>query len=226
MRTATELPVYKRLDLSIVAGDGVHVVDDSGRRYLDLYGGHATALLGYGHPAVLGALETQARTLFFQTNLVDVPVRRRAAEALGRLLPDPLARVFFVNSGAEANENALRLACRLTGRNHVVALEHGFHGRTAAAGAVSWGADRWYGFPRKPFDVTFIDRDDSSAIAGARTCVVKSRPASIGRSGSVSLRSWRQRGPSEASGLPLVASTVMPLRVPRCAETVAVRPSA
>ena len=71
--------------------------------------------------------------------------------------------MFFVNSGAEANENALRVACRATGRSRVLALEHGFHGRTAAAAAVTWGAAKsWYGFPRTPFDVDFIPRDDTA----------------------------------------------------------------
>ena len=93
-------------------------------------------------------------------------VRARAADKLAEFAPQGLDRVFFVNSGAEANENALRLACKLTGRSRVVALEHGFHGRTAAAGAVSWGArERWYGFPRTPFDVAFAPRDNAAAAA-------------------------------------------------------------
>src|SRR6202035_5867801 len=71
----------------------------------------------------------------------------------------PFASVFFVNSGAEANENALKLAFRITKREKVVAVEGGFHGRTAAAGAITWGArQKWYGFPRAPFDVVFIPR--------------------------------------------------------------------
>jgi acetylornithine/succinyldiaminopimelate/putrescine aminotransferase len=68
--------------------------------------------------------------------------------------------VFFVNSGAEANENALRMALSVTERRRVLAITHGFHGRTAAAGAVTWNSDKWYGFPQKPFDIDFIARDD------------------------------------------------------------------
>ena len=76
--------------------------------------------------------------------------------------------MYFVISGAEANENALRLALQTTGRKKIVALEHGFHGRTAAAGAVTWGArERWYGFPNTPMDVTFVPRDDAGALASA-----------------------------------------------------------
>jgi acetylornithine/succinyldiaminopimelate/putrescine aminotransferase len=72
--------------------------------------------------------------------------------------------VFWINSGAEANENALKLAFKLSGRGKVVALEQSFHGRTAAAGAVTWGAlEKWYGFPRTPFDVRFMPRDNPAA---------------------------------------------------------------
>ena len=74
--------------------------------------------------------------------------------------------MFFVNSGAEANENALKMAFTITQRAHVAAMEHSFHGRTAAAGALTWGAAaKWYGFPRTPFDVSFMPRGDLAAIA-------------------------------------------------------------
>ena len=91
--------------------------------------------------------------------------------------------VFFVNSGAEANENALKLAFRMTSRSHVAAIEGSFHGRTAAVGAITWGAkDKWYGFPRAPFDVSFIPRRDVAAIAqaietGVRPIVAATAPA-------------------------------------------------
>ena len=134
MRTMSELDVYKRLPLTIVSGEGVFVQDDTGRSFLDLYGGHAAALLGHSHPALVDALTHQARQLFFQTNAVDVPVRAEAAEALGALFPDRLAHVFFVNSGAEANENALRLAMgQRPGRDTIVCFDGSFHGRTSAA---------------------------------------------------------------------------------------------
>ena len=90
-------------------------------------------------------------------------MRASAAEKLVSVAPTTLDRVFFVNSGAEANENALRMALRMTQRRKVLAITHGFHGRTAAAGAVTWKSDKWYGFPRKPFDVDFIPRNDCAA---------------------------------------------------------------
>ncbi len=159
------LQVYGQLPIDVDAADGVHLHCGE-RRILDLYGGHAVAALGYRHPDLLDALQTQASMLFFQSNAVALGVRARAADALAQFAPAGLDRVFFVNSGAEANENALRLACRLTGRRRIAAIEHGFHGRTAAAGATTWGsADRWYGFPEKPFDVDFIARDDTQSAA-------------------------------------------------------------
>ncbi len=161
------LQVYGQLPIEPDAAKGVYL-HCGNRRILDLYGGHAVAALGYGHPELLDALQIQARTLFFQSNAIALEVRARAADALADFAPAGLDRVFFVNNGAEANENALRLACRLTGRRRIAAIEHGFHGRTAAAGAVTWGAaGRWYGFPDKPFDVDFIVRDSAQSAAAA-----------------------------------------------------------
>jgi acetylornithine/succinyldiaminopimelate/putrescine aminotransferase len=160
--------VYPVLPFEAVRGDGVYIEDASGRRVLDFYGGHAVAVLGYGHPRLTEAISRQAADLVFQSNAVRMKVRDRAAERLASFAPACLTRVLFVNSGAEANENALKVALKATGRGKVVAVEHGFHGRTAAAGAVTWGADKsWYGFPRRPFDVEFVPRDDVAAIESA-----------------------------------------------------------
>lgn len=161
------LPVYAHTPVEPVRGQGALLWTRDGRELIDFYGGHAVALLGYRHPRLLAALAAQADDLFFQSNSVPLAVRARAAERLVRFGPEGLARAFLVNSGAEANENALRLAFRATGRSRVVALEGAFHGRTAAAAAVSHGAGRWYGFPRAPFDVTFVPRGDLAALAAA-----------------------------------------------------------
>ncbi|HUG04031.1 MAG TPA: aminotransferase class III-fold pyridoxal phosphate-dependent enzyme [Steroidobacteraceae bacterium] len=172
-------PVFAQYPVEIVSADGVWLRTRDGRRILDLYGGHAVAALGYGHPRWLAALEQQARTVLFQSNAVPMAVRSRAAQRLVEFSGLPLATVFFVNTGAEANENALKLACRITGRDQVIALEGGFHGRTAAAGAVTWGAAaKWYGFPRTPFDVQFLPRRDASALTGVtlRTAAVIVEP--------------------------------------------------
>jgi acetylornithine/succinyldiaminopimelate/putrescine aminotransferase len=159
------LPVYPHWPMEPVRGHGVMLVTREGRELIDFYGGHAVALLGYGHPRLLATLSSQAETLFFQSNVVPLEIRARAARKLVEFAPEGLNRAFLVNSGAEANENALRLAFRKTGRGRVIAVEGAFHGRTAAAGALTWGSAKWYGFPRTPFDVTFVKRGDLDSLA-------------------------------------------------------------
>lgn len=161
----TTLPVYGQLPFVPERGTGCDIITGDGRRILDLYGGHAVAALGYGHPRLVSAINEQSRTLLFQSNAVALEVRARAAEKLINVAPESLRRAFFVNSGAEANENALRMACVVTGRKKILAVTQGFHGRTAAAGAVTWNSGKWYGFPQQPFAVEFIPRDDCDAAA-------------------------------------------------------------
>jgi acetylornithine/succinyldiaminopimelate/putrescine aminotransferase len=160
--------VFAQYPIEVAHGEGVWLYARDGRKVLDFYGGHAVAGLGYGHPRWVAALDRQARQMAFQTNALPMAIRERAAARLAKFAGLGLDTVFFVNSGAEANENALKLAFKMTGRTKAVALEQGFHGRTAAAGAVTWGAlEKWYGFPRRPFDVTFTPRQDPHALAGA-----------------------------------------------------------
>lgn len=207
-------PVYAQFPIDVVGASGVHLVTRDGRRVLDLYGGHAVAALGYGHPRWLAALAEQAHALAFQSNAVPLAVRARAAARLVRFAALPLDTVFFCNTGAEANENALKLALRITGRRKVVAVEGSFHGRTAAAGAVTWGAaSRWYGFPQAPFDVEFLPRHDASAIArtvGADVAAVIVEPVQ-GVAGAVDLGGdWLQalRVRCDAAGALLVFDEV------------------
>lgn len=160
-------PVFAQYPLPIESGEGVWLKTRDGRRILDLYGGHAVAALGYGHAGWTAALDAQARTLCFQSNAVPLPVRARAATRLIRYSRLPFTSVFFVNSGAEANENALKMAFTLTRRAQIVAVEQSFHGRTAGAGAITWGAAaKWYGFPRAPFDVSFLPRGPRADALG------------------------------------------------------------
>jgi acetylornithine/succinyldiaminopimelate/putrescine aminotransferase len=136
------------------------------RKAFGSIGGHAVAALGYKHPGWTNALARQSNACSFQSNAVPMDVRVRAATRLARFAGDHFDSIFFVNSGAEANENALRMAFKMTRRSKIVAIEGAFHGRTAAAGAVTWGADKkWYEFPRAPFDIGWIPRRDLSAIA-------------------------------------------------------------
>ncbi len=161
-------PVFAQYPLEVASAHGVWLTNSRGERVLDLYGGHAVAALGYAHAGFTAALAIQAQQCNFQSNAVAMQVRNRAAARLVQFSALPFASVFFVNSGAEANENALKVALRMTGRSHVAAIEGAFHGRTAAAGAVTWGAmQKWYGFPRTPFDVSFIPRGDESGHRGA-----------------------------------------------------------
>jgi acetylornithine/succinyldiaminopimelate/putrescine aminotransferase len=173
-RTALKAPaardfqaqVFAQYPVEVASASGVWLMNTRGERILDLYGGHAVAGLGYAHPGWTAALAAQAQLCQFQSNAVAMQVRAKAARRLVRFSRLPFSSVFFVNSGAEANENALKVALRMTGRAHVAAIEGGFHGRTAAAGAVTWGAQaKWYGFPRTPFDVSFIPRGASGAVA-------------------------------------------------------------
>jgi acetylornithine/N-succinyldiaminopimelate aminotransferase len=183
-------PVFAQYPLEVVSAAGVWLTNSRGERVLDLYGGHAVVALGYAHPGFTAALARQAQACNFQTNAVPMQVRSRAAARLVRFSQLPLASVFLVNSGAEANENALKIALRTTNRPHVAAIEGSFHGRTAAAGAVTSGArEKGYGFPRTPFDVSFIPRGDLGAIGAqvtSRTAAVIVEPVQ-GLAGAVDL---------------------------------------
>src|SRR5262249_45842796 len=110
--------VFAQYPLEVVSASGVWLTNNRGERVLDLYGGHAVASLGYAHPGWTRALTQQAEACNFQTNAIPMDVRRRAAEKLIKFSGLNLASVFFVNSGAEANENALRVAFRMSGRSH------------------------------------------------------------------------------------------------------------
>lgn len=159
-------PVFAQYPIEVIEAEGVWLHTRDGRRILDLYGGHAVAALGYKHAGWTRALTEQAIACSFQSNAVPMEVRTRTAARLARFAGGHFDSVFLVNSGAEANENALRMAFKLTRRRNVVAVEGSFHGRTAAAGAVTWGAaEKWYEFPQTPFEVRFVPRGDIAAIA-------------------------------------------------------------
>lgn len=139
VRPSALLPVYPPFPLRPVSGHGSWLVDEDGHEWLDAYGGHAVAATGHCHPHVVRAIAEQAGRLLFYSTAVPSPLREQLAERLAGLCPDPLERVFFCNSGAEANENALHLARKATGRTRVVSLLGGWHGRTAATLACTDG---------------------------------------------------------------------------------------
>lgn len=139
LENALEIPTYDKMPMALVEGEGSYVWDAEGNRYLDFYGGHCVALLGHSPDAVVQAVQEQAETLLFYSNVAHSPVRAQAAERLTDLAPAGLGNVFFANSGSEANETALKLARSYTGRSGIVAMEGGFHGRTLGSLATTHG---------------------------------------------------------------------------------------
>ena len=146
-----QLATYKKMPIVAERGSGVWLYAADGQKYLDLYGGHAVAGTGHSHPHVVAALREQADKLLFYSNLVYSGARARAAEKLAAIAPAPLSKVFFCNSGTEANENAMRMARLATGREKIITFSGGFHGRTAdAISATFLGKYRELGRPNVP----------------------------------------------------------------------------
>ena len=126
-------PVYPLFDINIVKGKGCHVWDDKGQEYLDLYGGHAVISIGHCHPHYVEMLTHQLNTLGFYSNSVINKLQEDLATRLGETCGYPDYQLFLINSGAEANENALKLASFHTGRKRILAAGKAFHGRTSLA---------------------------------------------------------------------------------------------
>ncbi len=127
------LPTYPPYPFPIVKGSRDRVFDEQGNAYLDFYGGHCVCSTGHSHPKVAAAIAAQAQDLIFYSTAARIPIRDAAAEALLAFAPPSMASVFFCNSGAEANENALKVAARITGRCRFIAFHGSFHGRTLLA---------------------------------------------------------------------------------------------
>lgn len=126
-------PVYPLFDINIVKGEGCHVWDSEGQEYLDLYGGHAVISIGHCHPHYVEKLTQQLNTLGFYSNSVINRLQEQLTERLGKACGYDNYQLFLVNSGAEANENALKLASFHTGRKRILAASKAFHGRTSLA---------------------------------------------------------------------------------------------
>src|SRR3954447_1575323 len=133
------LEVYAQFPVRPVRGRGSWLIDENGDEWLDAYGGHAGAATGHRHPQGVPAVQEQAEDLLFYSSAVPHVLRERLALKLVELCPEPLSRVFLCNSGAEANENALHLARRYAGRQTIVSVQGGWHGRTAATLACTDG---------------------------------------------------------------------------------------
>jgi len=125
--------VYPINPIEIVKGDGSYVYDSKGEEYLDLYGGHAVISIGHGHPHYVQRLTDQLNKLGFYSNSIEIPLQKQLAELLGKVSDKKNYQLFLCNSGAEANENALKLASFYNGRKKVIAFKGAFHGRTSLA---------------------------------------------------------------------------------------------
>lgn len=125
--------VYPLFDIAIDHGKGCHVWDEEGQEYLDLYGGHAVISVGHAHPQYVEAISNQVAKLGFYSNSVQNPLQKEFAKRLGKACGYEDYQLFLINSGAEANENALKLSSFYNGRTRVLSLEKAFHGRTSLA---------------------------------------------------------------------------------------------
>jgi len=155
--------VYSLFDVTPVKAKGTRVWDDKGTEYLDLYGGHAVISVGHSHPDYIAAVTDQLGKIGFYSNSVKNPLQEELAEKIGELSGLPEYSLFLCNSGAEANENALKLASFHTGKDRIIAFKGAFHGRTSGAVAVTDNPKI-----RAPFNschkVTFLPLNDIEAV--------------------------------------------------------------
>jgi len=154
--------------LTLVRGEGAHVWDSDGKEYVDLLGGIAVNALGHAHPALVEAVTAQLQTLGHVSNFFTSPTQVELAEKLLELLAAGPGKVFFTNSGTEANEAAFKMT-RRTGRTHVVAAAGAFHGRSMGALALTSKAAYREPFEPLPGEVTFVPFGDEAALAAAVT---------------------------------------------------------
>ncbi len=186
---AVMMPNYGTPPISLDHGQGVRVWDVDGREYLDFVGGIAVSALGHAHPAIVAAVSAQVARLAHTSNLAIHEPGVRLAERLVELLGVP-ARVFFANSGAEANECALKLTRKYgsaTGRTHVVSCNASFHGRTMGALSITGNPAKRIPFEPLPGPVDFVDYGDIEALRAAvtdRTAAVFVEPT-LGEAGVV-----------------------------------------
>jgi len=167
--------VFSLFDVNIVRGKGARVWDDKGQEYLDFYGGHAVISIGHSHPHYIQAIYDQVQKIGFYSNSVINTLQQQLAERLGKISGYEDYSLFLINSGAEANENALKLASFHNGRRRVLAVQHSFHGRTSLAVEVT--DNKKYLAPiNDNHQVTFLPMNDLGAweeeLAKGDVCAV------------------------------------------------------
>jgi predicted acetylornithine/succinylornithine family transaminase len=163
--THAQLGTYAKLPLVAVRGEGIMLYSADGKPYYDFYGGHAVTLTGHCHPRVVAAIQEQAAKLIFYSNIVYNDVRARYTERLIEAAPEGFGQVFLCNSGAEANETALKLSRKFTHRPTIVALEGAFHGRTMGALAMTHNPKYRVGFGPMMPGVEFAPYGDLDALS-------------------------------------------------------------
>lgn len=167
--------VYPLFDINIVSGKGCYTYDDQGTEYLDLYGGHAVISIGHSHPTYVQKISQQVEKLGFYSNSIQNRLQEEFAEKLGKACGYEDYDLFLINSGAEANENALKLASFHNGRKKVVSFQKSFHGRTSAAVRVTNNA-KIVAPINEGFDVAFLPLNDLELVkrelAGGDVCAV------------------------------------------------------
>lgn len=131
------IETFKPFDINVKNAYGDEIIATDGKSYLDFYGGHAVAILGHCHAGVNAAIREQIESLTFYSAAIQLDIHNRAAAAVSAFLPEGLQNLFFCNSGAEANENALKLAIRKSGRQRLASFKGSFHGRTLLCTAVT-----------------------------------------------------------------------------------------
>lgn len=164
--TRAQLGTYAKLPIVAVRGEGLMIYDASGRAYYDFYCGHAVTLTGHCHPRVVEAIKAQAERLIFYSNIVYNETRAHYAASLMKVAPDGYGQVFFCNSGAEANETALKLSRKFTGRPTIISMQGDFHGRTMGALAMTSNPKYKAGFEPLLPGVEFAPFGDLEALAG------------------------------------------------------------
>ncbi len=167
---------YAKLPISIEKGRGCYVYDDAGNSYLDFYGGHCVASTGHCHPRIVKAIQEQAAMLLFYSNATYNSTRAKAAEKIISMTGSSYYQVFLVNSGAEANENAMKLARAVTGRTEVISSYNAFHGRTYGALSAT-GIGKYKDYLNTPVpDHTIIAIEDIPAAVSRKTAAVIVEP--------------------------------------------------
>jgi acetylornithine aminotransferase len=155
--------VYPLFDITLVKAEGTKVWDDKGQQYLDLYGGHGVISVGHSHPKYVKAIKEQIEKIGFYSNSVQNPLQKELATKLGELSGCEDYNLFLCNSGAEANENALKVASFKTGKGRVIAFNKAFHGRTSAAVAAT-DNPKIQAEVNKGHEVTFLPLNDEQAL--------------------------------------------------------------